>query len=77
MARDFHKMARELDRGGEDNAWRTQEEQRRFMEESIRASEESIRAAEEAQRMATGIEFGGYNSDPNLNPGMQNMMNNM
>lgn len=33
---------------------------------------------EEMQRMATGIEFGGYNPDTNLNPGMQmNMFHDM
>lgn len=30
---------------------------------------------EEAMKMSTGIEFGGYNCDPGLNPGMQ-MQNN-
>ena len=30
-----------------------------------------------AMNMATGIEFGGANPDPNLNPGMQHMMDQM
>lgn len=30
-----------------------------------------------ANNMATGVEFGGTNPDPNLNPGMQHMMDQM
>ena len=39
------------------------------------AMDNAMRAAEEARLAATGIEFGGYNPDPNLNPGMQSMQN--
>lgn len=38
------------------------------------AQDAAARAAEDARLAATGIEFGGYNPDPNLNPGMQNQM---
>ena len=38
------------------------------------AMDTAMRAAEQARLQATGIEFGGYNPDPNLNPGMQSSM---
>lgn len=39
------------------------------------AMNDAMHAAEEARLAATGIEFGGYNPDPNLNPGIQSMQN--
>ena len=39
-------------------------------EDMMRTMQIGINAAEEARLAATGIEFGGYNPDPNLNPGM-------
>ena len=38
------------------------------------AIDNAMRAAEDARLAATGIEFGGYNPDPNLNPGMSSTM---
>lgn len=38
------------------------------------AMEQAAQAAENARLAATGIEFGGYNPDPNLNPGMQSTL---
>ena len=34
------------------------------------AMQQTMRDMDNAMRMSTGIEFGGYNPDPNLNPGM-------
>lgn len=49
-----------------------------YMYEQIRQSQHlmammdlNMSQLEEQRRAATGMEFGGYNSDPNLNPGMQ------
>lgn len=39
-------------------------------EDLMRTTQEGMNAMEEARLAATGIEFGGYNPDPNLNPGM-------
>lgn len=52
------------------------EQNRQFMESSMRAMDDSMRATEEARLASTGIEFGGYNPDPNLNPSMHSMMDN-
>ena len=45
-------------------------------QQNRQAMDDARRAAEDARLAATGIEFGGYNPDPNLNPGMQNFNNN-
>ena len=42
-----------------------QDQQARYM---------TAQAVEQARLAATGIEFGGYNPDPNLNPGMSSSM---
>ena len=49
-------------------------------EAARQAADDAMRAAETARLQNTGIEFGGYNPDPNLNPGMhfqQDSMMNM
>ena len=63
--------------------------QRQQAQESIRQinaftqqmTEDAMRAAEQARLDNTGIEFGGHNTDLNLNPGMHfqqdSMMNHM
>ena len=75
LQQQFMAIADEQERREMENQTAQQAEFSRWCtEESLRASEEAMRAAEEARLAATGIEFGGYNPDPNLNPGMQSAM---
>ena len=57
------------------------QEQQRFLAEQIQNLNQqqlqNLQAMETFQNMSTGFEFGGWNPDPNLNPGMQHDMDQM
>ncbi len=46
----------------------------RFMEQQMRETQITMDMQREAVKAATGIEFGGYNPDLNLNPGMHQLV---
>ena len=53
----------------ENHQWQ-HENMEQAMENARLAAEDAMRAAENARLDNTGIEFGGRNADPNLNPSM-------
>lgn len=57
------------------------QEQQRFLAEQIQNLNQqqlqNLQAMETFQNMSRGFEFGGWNPDPNLNPGMQHDMDQM
>lgn len=57
------------------------QEQQHFLAEQIQNLDQqqlqNLQAMETFQNMSTGFEFGGWNPDPNLNPGMQHDMDQM
>lgn len=53
------------------------EQRRLFMEQQMRETQITMEAQHEFIKASTGIEFGGYNPDLNLNPSMQQMVDPM
>ena len=62
-----------------DKEWTRQvneQQAQQFMQQNQQAVDDAVRAGEEARLAGTGVEFGGYNTDPNMNPGMSFFQDN-